>query len=100
MNISKAFLVATSAILLSVGTAVAGAQLVVRIGPPPPPRVEIVPRARNGYVWVPGYQRWDGRRYVWVNGRYRRPPRRGGVWVAGEWRGERGGQVWHRGYWR
>lgn len=100
MNISKTLLVATSAVLLSVGTAVAGAQLVVRIGPPPPPRVEVIPRARPGYAWVPGYQRWDGRRYVWVRGQYRRPPRRGGVWVPGEWRSERGGQVWHKGYWR
>jgi hypothetical protein len=29
-----------------------------------------------------------------------RPPRRGAVWVQGEWRGERGGNVWHEGYWR
>jgi hypothetical protein len=51
-------------------------------------------------VWIPGYYRWDGRRYVWVGGRYVRPPRPGAVWVAGVWRPERGGQVWHAGYWR
>jgi hypothetical protein len=51
-------------------------------------------------VWVPGYHRWDGRRYVWVSGRYMQPPRPGAVWMAGAWRPERGGYVWHNGYWR
>jgi hypothetical protein len=100
MNIRKNLLIATSALLLSFGSLAANAQFVVRIGPPPPPRVEVIPRARPGYVWVPGFHRWDGRRYAWVGGHYDRPPRRGAVWVPGEWRGERGGHVWHEGYWR
>lgn len=100
MNVRKNLLVAASAFFLTFGTLAANAQLVVRIGPPPPPRVEVIPRARPGYVWVPGYQRWNGRRYVWTRGVYRRPPHRGARWYPGEWRNERGGNVWHQGYWR
>ena len=97
----KQLLTAACALFLTVGAANAHAQIVVRIGPPPPRPVEVVPVApHEGYVWVPGYHRWDGHGYVWVHGEYRRPPHRGAVWVPGEWREERGGHVWHEGRWR
>ncbi len=49
----------------------ASAQIVVRIGPPPPPRHEFVPVAPGpGYVWVPGFHQYDGRAYAWVPGHY------------------------------
>ena len=35
---------------------------------PPPVRYEAVPAPRLGYVWVPGYWEWRGRRQVWVSG--------------------------------
>ncbi len=99
MNVKRSLLLAASAFFLTVGAA--NAQIVVRIGAPPPPQVEVVPAAPHpGWVWVPGYHRWDGHRYVWVRGSYRRPPHPGAVWVAGDWREERGGHVWHAGYWR
>jgi hypothetical protein len=101
MNLKQNLLSATAAVLLATGAA--NAQIVVRIGPPPPRPVEVVPappRAHRDYVWVGGYHRWDGHRYVWVGGRYMRPSHPGAVWVPGEWRGERGGNVWHEGYWR
>lgn len=94
----KQVLTAVCALLLSVG--VANAQIVVRIGPPPPRPVEVVPAPRAGFVWVPGFHRWNGHRYVWVRGHYVHPPHPGAVWVAGEWREEQGGHVWHEGYWR
>lgn len=66
---------------------------------PPPPRVERV-IVRPGYVWVPGYWRWDGRvhRHVWVTGYYVRA-RRGYRYVPAHWVHE--GPVWrfHAGYW-
>ena len=51
---------------------------------PPPPRVEVVPDARRGYVWVPGY--WDarGRRHVWIAGHWERA-RRGYSYVEPRW---------------
>ena len=99
MNLKRSLLTAVAAVILVLG--VAQAQVVVRIGPPPPRPVEVVPAPpHRGWVWVPGYHRWDGHRYVWVGGRYVKPPRPGAVWVAGDWHPERGGQVWHAGYWR
>jgi hypothetical protein len=94
----KQVLTTVCALFLSVGAA--NAQIVVRIGPPPPRPVEVVPAPRAGFVWVPGFHRWDGHRYVWVRGHYMHPPHPGAVWVPGDWREERGGHVWHEGYWR
>ena len=50
---------------------------------PPPPVVETVPVAppEPDYVWVGGYWDWNNTQYVWVPGRYRRPPGPDRVWV-------------------
>jgi len=53
-----------------------------------------------GRVWVPGYDRWRGDRYRWVEGRWMKPPRHGQVWVPGYRAPRRGGYVWVEGYWR
>ena len=37
---------------------------------PPAPRVVEVPPPRPGFVWAPGYYRWDGHQHVWVDGRF------------------------------
>jgi len=39
---------------------------------PPAARVEVVPAPRAGYVWAPGYWRWEEprREHIWVEGRY------------------------------
>jgi len=65
---------------------------------PPAPRVEVVPAARVGYVWAPGYWNYEGRRHVWVKGHYIRE-HRGHHWVADSW--EQRGNRWHRveGHW-
>ena len=51
------------------------AQVVVRVAPPPVIVEHPGPPPRAGYIWTPGYHRWDGARYVWVPGRYAYPPR-------------------------
>jgi hypothetical protein len=84
--------------LLAVGAA--QGQIVVRIGPPPPPRVVIPVSPGPRYVWVDGYHRYDGRGYVWVPGRYVIPPRHRVRWVPGRWEPRRRGYVWVPGYWR
>jgi hypothetical protein len=38
-----------------------------------------------GYVWIPGYHRWDGAHYVWVGGRWEMPPHPHDRWVAHRW---------------
>ena len=82
-------------------SAAANAQVFVRIGPPPPRVHEVVPRPIHpGWVWQPGYHRWDGARYVWVPGVYAAPPRPGVRWVPGHWRNTPRGYVWIEGHWR
>lgn len=77
------------------------AQVVVRVAPPPPASVAVIGRAPGpGYVWIGGYQRWDGRAYVWVPGRWVLPPRPGVVWISPRWVHTGGGWVFHKGYWR
>lgn len=51
---------------------------------PPPARVEVVPEARRGYVWVPGF--WDlrGNRHAWRAGHWERQ-RRGFSYVEPRW---------------
>ena len=65
------------------GAAISATVVDVRVAPPPP-RHEVVPAARAGYVWVPGYWDWRGRRHVWVNGHWERA-RRGYAYRAPEW---------------
>jgi len=54
---------------------------------PPPPREEVIPVARVGYVWAPGYWEWRHHEHVWVGGRYIRE-RHGHHWVAAHWNHE------------
>lgn len=81
---------------LAPGTGQAG-ELIIGVAPPPL-RVEVVPRARVGYVWSPGYWRWTGHRHVWVAGRYVHG-RPGWHWVPAHWVAY--GPRWHYvpGYW-
>ena len=65
---------------------------------PPPPRVVVIPDPRVGYVWAPGYWRWNGRDHVWIDGRWLRE-RRGWHWTPARW--EERGPRWHfeEGHW-
>jgi hypothetical protein len=87
---------------LALGTAnLSHAQVYVHIGPPPPPVREVVPPPPHlGYVWQPGFHRWDGARYVWVPGTYAAGPRPGARWIPGHWRPTPRGYVWIEGHWR
>ncbi len=76
------------------------AQIVVRVAPPAP-IVESHDRPPHaGWVWVDGYHRWDGHRYVWVHGHWAHPPRPEAVWVAHHWERRNGGWVLVEGHWR
>lgn len=94
------------ALLAGLGLAVAGlghapaaaAHTQVSIGvsigvPPPPPRHERLPPPRVGYVWAPGYWRWNApaRRHVWVRGYWIRA-RSGRHYRPAHW--ERHGHDW------
>jgi hypothetical protein len=72
--------------------------------PPPPPRHEvIVESSRPGadFIWVNGY--WDGSpgHYVWVAGRWNRPPHDHAQWVAPHWDRDHDGHYHQvKGEWR
>ena len=83
-----------------------GARYASRSGryPEPPYRSVRQQSARPGpgYAWVDGYRDWRGSRrgYVYMPGRWVRPPFRGAAWVPGHWAHRRGGEVWIRSGWR
>lgn len=101
----KSILAATAAVLIGTAAfapAQAQAQgrtevIVVHKAPPAPMR-EVVPAARRGYEWVPGYWSWNGRRYVWERGHYEKV-RVGYVYQRPEWRQDRKGWYLDRGGW-
>jgi hypothetical protein len=79
--------------------AAAGVFLGVNIGVAPPVHaVEVVPAPRPGFVWAPGYWRWDGHRHIWADGYWVRG-RPGYEYRAARW--DHVGANWrfHEGYW-
>jgi len=95
----KLLLVAAASAMLSMPAAFAQ-RIVVREAPPPVLVEHPGPRPHAGWVWVPGYHRWDGRHYVWMGGRWAAPPRPYARWVPGHWRRSPQGWVWIEGHWR
>ncbi len=93
MSTKTIFLFAALAITASAvpGAASARVYLDVEVAPPAA-RVEVVPAARRGYTWAPGYYNWSGHQHVWVGGRYIRQ-RSGNHWSADRW--EQRGTHWH-----
>ena len=70
-----------------------------RVGPPPL-RVE-APTLKPGpnHVWVPGYWKWAGVKYAWVEGRWVKA-KAGRTWVPGTWEQVGNRWVWKRGDWK
>jgi hypothetical protein len=102
INVKKYLTTATCGVLLA-ATLTAGAQVVVRIGPPPPRHVEVIPPPppeHPGWGWHAGYHRWDGHGYVWVPGSYVEAPYPHAHWVDGHWANRGGSYVWVEGHWR
>lgn len=65
---------------------------------PPPPRHEVVPAPRRGYVWAPGYWDLKGRRHVWRPGHWERV-RRGYHYAEPTWAQRDGRWYLERGRW-
>src|SRR5438128_2596080 len=95
----KAFLTGIVAGLLQLAPLTA-ADIVVRVAPPRPRYERRVPPPGRGYVWTPGYYRWDGRGHEWVSGAWVRPPRARAHWVQPHWRRRGHEWVFVEGHWR
>ena len=63
--------IVASAFAVVAPTAQAAVEVYVNT-PPPAVRYEVVPAARAGYVWAPGYWNWRNNRHVWVKGSWQR----------------------------
>lgn len=85
---------------LSLAPAASFAQGSIRIGPPPPIVERRPPPPERGFVWIDGYHRWDDGHYVWVPGRWDRPPQPHARWVAHHWVHRHGEWVLVEGHWR
>ena len=85
--------------LLIVPVSEARTRIYVRIAPPPIVVEQRTVAPRPGYVWQPGYHRWNGQAYAWTAGTWNRPPYRNARWVPGRWVQERRGHYWVAGHW-
>jgi len=94
-------LFATAALIAVAATTPVVAQSVnISIGTPPPaPIVETVPPPRAGFVWAPGFWRWEGERHVWMSGHWIEE-RVGHRWIPDHWiEGPNGGWRYVPGHW-
>jgi hypothetical protein len=100
MMMKKYVLAAAGGMMLSFALA-SGAQIVVHIAPPPRPEEAAppIPSEHPGWVWQPGYHRWDNDHYTWVAGAYVQPPYEHAHWIEGHW--DRRGEdwIWVPGHW-
>jgi hypothetical protein len=92
---------ALAAVLISLVAGIASAASVVVTIRPPAPRVEVRSASPSAsHVWVAGHWKWNGKRWLWVDGSWKRKPAPGSRWVAGHWKRHHGGWLWVPGHWR
>ena len=79
----------------------AAVSVFVNISPPLLPVYVQPPIPSPGYLWTPGYWRWDpiSADYFWVPGTWVAPPAVGLLWTPGWWGWVDRGYLWHGGYW-
>ena len=80
-----------AASLAAASVSLAAAEIISESAPPAP-KVEIMPPARDGYVWSPGHWEWSGHSYYWIGGSWV-VQRRGAHYVPSSW--EQRGAQWH-----
>jgi hypothetical protein len=88
-----------AAFIASSGLSVSAQGYGPRYAPPPPRYERHGPPPGSGYVWVGGYNHWNGHAYVWIGGGWQRPPRYGAVWIPGRYVNRGGYYVWVPGHW-
>lgn len=70
-HLCSATLLALSTLALPLTPAQAQTEVSIVVSNAPPPlRFESLPPPRSGYVWAPGYWRWNGHRYIWRTGHW------------------------------
>jgi hypothetical protein len=74
--------------------------VIVREAPPPVLIERRPPMPGQGYIWIDGYQHWNGQRYEWHRGEWARPPHAQAVWVAPRYEKHDQGYRYIPGQWR
>jgi hypothetical protein len=69
-----------------------------RIGPPPLRTEAPTLQPSQNHVWIPGYWKWGGINYEWVEGRWVKA-KKDKVWVPGTWEQVGARWVWKAGKW-
>ena len=90
----------TASVIASTACVGASGRVYIRSGPPPLRAEAVLVSPGPGYVWVPGYYRYEGGGYVWLPGRYERAPRARARWVPAHWERDRRGWYFVDGHWR
>ena len=101
MNFTRLFAAAVAGVALvgPLTTPAYGAKTDISVGiPPPAVIVEAEPKHHVGYVWIPGYWRWNGISHVWVKG-HLVTNRRGYHYIPEHWIETNGRWVFHPGQW-
>ena len=97
MNRKTLLSAAFATALMGFGAVAQAQSISVRIAPPAP-RVEVVPVARAGQVWVRGHYVYRGNQYAWVPGHFVRA-RAGYVFQEPRWVQRNGAWVMTGGTW-
>jgi hypothetical protein len=74
--------------------------VIVREAPPPILIERRPPMPGQGFIWIDGYQHWNGQRYEWHRGEWARPPHERAVWVAPRYERHDQGYRYIPGQWR
>ncbi len=92
---------ATAALVATFAVPAAYSQVGIYIGRRPPPmRYERrPPMPGQGYMWIDGYWGVSHNRYVWMPGRWNRPPYEGAYWNHPHYEHSRRGWQYHEGGW-
>lgn len=72
MHSKTLFAAAFTAALLGFGASAQAQYTAIVSVAPPAPRHEVVPAAREGWLWAPGHYEWRGNEYVWAEGHWMR----------------------------
>src|SRR5579862_4453143 len=70
---------------VGVFTGAASAETVVHVAPPRPPLQKRTPPPAKDDVWIDGYQKWDGKHFSWVPGKWEKPPQPNLRWQPFRW---------------
>ncbi len=92
--------ITTALVLAVLMTASLGCVSLVRTPPPSHHPVDMRPGVPfRGAVWIEGHYAYRYGNYVWMPGRYMKPPYENAIWVPGSWKNHRRGWKWEEGRW-